>query len=93
MADDVQVANRRLDASQNQALMAMARMGADAFGLHGGPADRPWPRRAAAPARLAAQQLHLLPRPHDALAEHFGPEEILEIVTWPRARCPGALVG
>src|ERR671916_3329365 len=32
MTDDVQVANRRLDARENQALMAMARMGADAFG-------------------------------------------------------------
>jgi AhpD family alkylhydroperoxidase len=32
MADDVQIANRRLDASENEALMAMARMGADAFG-------------------------------------------------------------
>ena len=32
MADDVKVANRRLDASENAALMAMARMGADAFG-------------------------------------------------------------
>src|ERR687893_2291733 len=32
MTDDVQVANRRLDASRNEALMGMARMGADAFG-------------------------------------------------------------
>jgi AhpD family alkylhydroperoxidase len=32
MADDVQVANRRLDASRNKALIGMARMGADAFG-------------------------------------------------------------
>ena len=32
MGDDVPVANRRLDASGNQALIAMARMGADAFG-------------------------------------------------------------
>ena len=32
MADDVQVANRRLDASENEALIGMARMGADAFG-------------------------------------------------------------
>jgi AhpD family alkylhydroperoxidase len=32
MADDVQVSNRRLDASQNEALIAIARMGADAFG-------------------------------------------------------------
>src|SRR5687768_7050632 len=32
MTDDVQVANRRLDASGNEALIGMARMGADAFG-------------------------------------------------------------
>ena len=32
MADDVQVAKRRLDASENEALIAMAQMGADAFG-------------------------------------------------------------
>jgi hypothetical protein len=32
MADEVQVANRRLDASENEALIRMARMGADAFG-------------------------------------------------------------
>src|SRR3954467_11044511 len=32
MADDVQVANRRLDAAGNDALIRMARMGADAFG-------------------------------------------------------------
>jgi AhpD family alkylhydroperoxidase len=32
MVDDVQVVNRRLDASGNEALIGMARMGADAFG-------------------------------------------------------------
>ena len=32
MAEDVRTANRRLDASQNGALVAIARMGADAFG-------------------------------------------------------------
>src|SRR5262249_61718642 len=32
MADDVQVANRRLDASENEALIDLARIGADAFG-------------------------------------------------------------
>jgi AhpD family alkylhydroperoxidase len=32
MADEVQVVNRRLDASENEALSGMARMGADAFG-------------------------------------------------------------
>ena len=32
IADDVQVTNRRLDASENEALIGMARMGVDAFG-------------------------------------------------------------
>jgi AhpD family alkylhydroperoxidase len=32
MADNVRIANRRLDAESNEALVAMARMGADAFG-------------------------------------------------------------
>ena len=32
MADDVEMANRRLDASENEALIGLARMGADAFG-------------------------------------------------------------
>jgi len=32
MAEDVQVANRRLDASENEALIDLARIGADAFG-------------------------------------------------------------
>ena len=32
MAEDVQVTNRRLDASENEALIGMARMGAEAFG-------------------------------------------------------------
>lgn len=32
MPDNVQIVNRRLDASGNEALMGMARMGADAFG-------------------------------------------------------------
>ena len=32
MADDVQVRNRRLDATANEALIGMARMGAHAFG-------------------------------------------------------------
>src|SRR5918997_4280161 len=32
MTDDVRVTNRRLDASANEALTGMARMGADAFG-------------------------------------------------------------
>jgi hypothetical protein len=32
MDDQVQVANRRLDASENEALIGLARTGADAFG-------------------------------------------------------------
>jgi AhpD family alkylhydroperoxidase len=32
VAEDVHLANRRLDASENDALIGMARMGADAFG-------------------------------------------------------------
>src|SRR5918998_4389114 len=32
MTDDVQIANRRLDASGNEALIGMARMGAESFG-------------------------------------------------------------
>src|SRR5262249_52143632 len=32
MPDDVEVANRRLDVTQNAALIGLARMGADAFG-------------------------------------------------------------
>jgi AhpD family alkylhydroperoxidase len=32
LADDVRVEKRRLDASENDALTGMARMGADAFG-------------------------------------------------------------
>jgi AhpD family alkylhydroperoxidase len=32
MTDDVQVANRRLDAGGHEALIGMARIGADAFG-------------------------------------------------------------
>ena len=32
MADDVQVVNRRLDVSGNEALIGLARMGADSFG-------------------------------------------------------------
>jgi hypothetical protein len=63
MTDDVQVANRRLDASGNEALIGMARMGADAFGYT---ADLRIDRglaRLLPPAGLAAQQLHLLPQP------------------------------
>ena len=35
MADDVQVVNRRLDASENEAIIGMARMDADAFRVPG----------------------------------------------------------
>ena len=155
MADDVQVENRRLDASGNEALIGMARMGADAFGYT---ADLRIDRQLAQLLRLRVSQLNNcsyclnlhyqaareagIPRAkidtltawwetelhseaeqaalrytealtraadtdrdaafqrfHDALAEHFSPEEILEIVglvvnmnsgpgsSLPRARC------
>jgi AhpD family alkylhydroperoxidase len=136
MADDVQVANRRLDASGNEALIGMARMGADAFGYK---ADLLIDRRLAQLLRLRVSQLNNctyclnlhyeaardagIPRAeidtltawwetelhsgaaqaalrytealtrvadtdrdaafqrfHDALAEHFSPAEMLEIV-------------
>jgi hypothetical protein len=35
MADDVQVANRRLDAGENKALTGMARMGSGCVRVHG----------------------------------------------------------
>jgi len=136
MADDVQVANRRLDGSGNEAADRHGSDGRGCVRIHGGAADRQWPGRASAPAGLAAQRLHYclslhsgaareagIPRAkidtltawwetelhsvaeqaalrytealtrvadtdrdaafqrfHDALAEHFSPEEMLEIV-------------
>jgi AhpD family alkylhydroperoxidase len=136
MADDVQVANRRFDASENEALIGIARMGADAFGYT---ADLRIDRGLAQLLRLRVSQLNNctyclnlhyqaareagIPRAkidtltawwetelhseaeraalrytealtraadtdrdaafqrfHDALVEHFGPEEMLEIV-------------
>jgi AhpD family alkylhydroperoxidase len=136
MTDDVQVANRRLDASGNEALIGMARMGADAFGYT---ADQRIDRGLAELLRLRVSQLNnctyclnlhyeaareagiprvkidtltawwetelhseaeqaalrytealtraadtdrdaAFQRFHDALAEHFSPEEMLEIV-------------
>ena len=55
MADDVQVVNRRLDASQNEALIGMARMGADAFGYT---ADLRIDRHLAELLRLRVSQLN-----------------------------------
>ena len=55
MTDDVQVANRRLDASANEALIGMARMGADAFGYT---ADLRIDRRLAQLLRLRVSQLN-----------------------------------
>ena len=55
MADDVQVLNRRLDASENEALIRMARMGADAFGYK---ADLRIDRRLAELLRLRVSQLN-----------------------------------
>lgn len=133
---DVLVANRRLDASENEALIGMARMGAEAFGYT---ADLRIDRGLAQLLRLRVSQLNNctyclnlhyeaaraagIPRAtidtltawwetelhseaaqaalrytealtraadtdwaapfqsfHDALAEHFSPEEILEVV-------------
>jgi AhpD family alkylhydroperoxidase len=55
MADDVQVAKRRLDASANEALIGMARMGADAFGYR---ADLRIDRCLAELLRLRVSQLN-----------------------------------
>src|SRR5262245_21264846 len=136
MADDAHADNRRLDASENEALIGMARMGADAFGYT---ADLRIDRHLAELLRLRVSQLNNctycldlhyqaareagIPRAkidtltawwetelhseaeqaarryaealrraadtdrdaafqrfHDALAENFSPEEILEIV-------------
>jgi AhpD family alkylhydroperoxidase len=136
MDDDVRIANRRLDASENEALMAFARTGADAFGYTAGLGiDRGLAQllrlrvaqlnnctyclelhhRAAREAGIARARIDTLTawwetelhseaeqaalryaealtrvadtdrdaafqRFHDALAEHFTPEEMLEIV-------------
>ncbi len=136
MTDDVRVAKRRLDASGNEALIGMARMGADAFGYK---ADLRIDSGLAELLRLRVSQLNnctyclnlhyqaardagipqakidtltawwetelhseaeqaalrytealtrladtdrdaAFQRFHDALVEHFGPEEMLEIV-------------
>ena len=136
MSDVVQVVHRRLDASENEALMAMARIGADAFGYT---SDLQIARGLAQLLRLRVAQLNnctyclnlhyeaareagiprvkidtltawwetelhseaaraalrytealtraadtdsdaVFQRFHDDLAEHFGPEQILEIV-------------
>jgi len=136
MTDDAQIVSRRLDASANEALIGMARMGADAFGYR---ADLRIDRGLAQLLRLRVSQLNNctyclnlhyeaareagIPRAkidtltawwetelhsaaeraalrytealtraadtdqaaafqrfHDALAEHFAPEEMLEIV-------------
>ena len=55
MADDVQVVNRRLDASKNEALIGIARMGADAFGYK---ADLRIDRHLAELLRLRVSQLN-----------------------------------
>jgi AhpD family alkylhydroperoxidase len=55
MADDVQVVNRRLEASENEALIGMARMGADAFGYR---ADLRIDRHLAELLRLRVSQLN-----------------------------------
>ena len=55
MGDDVQVANRRLDASENEALTGLARIGADAFGYK---ADLRIDRQLAQLLRLRVSQLN-----------------------------------
>jgi AhpD family alkylhydroperoxidase len=55
MTDDVQVANRRLDAHANEALIGMARMGAHAFGYT---ADLRIDRHLAQLLRLRVSQLN-----------------------------------
>jgi AhpD family alkylhydroperoxidase len=55
MADDIQVVNRRLDASGNEALTGLARMGADAFGYR---ADLRIDRHLAELLRLRVSQLN-----------------------------------
>ena len=55
MTDDVQVANRRLDASGNEDLIGLARMGADAFGYT---ADLQIDRGLAQLLRLRVSQLN-----------------------------------
>src|SRR5262249_59849133 len=55
LADDVRVEKRRLDASENDALIGMARMGADAFGYT---ADLRIDRQLAQLLRLRVSQLN-----------------------------------
>ena len=55
MADEVQIANRRLDASEHEALMGVARMGAEAFGYR---ADLGIDRGLAQILRLRVSQLN-----------------------------------
>ena len=55
LADDVQVEKRRLDASENESLIGMARMGADAFGYT---ADLRIDRQLAQLLRLRVSQLN-----------------------------------
>ena len=55
LADDVRVDKRRLDASENEALIGMARMGADAFGYT---ADLRIDRQLAELLRLRVSQLN-----------------------------------
>ena len=59
---DAQIANRRLDASENEALIGDGPDGSRCVRVHGAAADRPWPRPTAPPAGLTTQQLHLLPQ-------------------------------
>ena len=82
MADDVEIANRRLDASANDALIAMARMGADAFGYK---ADLRIDRGLAQLLRLRVSQLnnctYCLNLHHEAAREAGIPRAKIDTLT------------
>jgi AhpD family alkylhydroperoxidase len=82
MADDVHVAKRRLDASENQALIGIARMGADAFGYT---ADLRIDRHLAQLLRLRVSQLnnctYCLNLHHEAAREAGIPRAKIDTLT------------
>jgi AhpD family alkylhydroperoxidase len=82
MTDDVQVANCRLDASGNEALIGMARMGADAFGYK---ADLRIDRGLAELLRLRVSQLnnctYCLNLHHEAAREAGVPRVKIDTLT------------
>src|ERR687889_243302 len=96
MADDVQVANRRFDASRNAALIGMARMGADAFGYT---ADLRIDRGLAQLLRLRISQLnnctYCLNLHYQAAREAGIPRAKIDTLTawWETELHPDCLVG